>query len=142
MKKIISNSNYISYFDKKNPFKIVIISIIIAFIFTSLHCDSSTDPSGDNTQTLFTENFNGEILKIGPCDVLAIDSHLLAKTIEGLYFPTCPYRFDVIGVELLGSIYERYLGKTIRVTPKRVKIEEKHRSKEGWGSLLYSSIHS
>jgi len=73
----------------------------------------------------WNQDFNGEILKTGPCDVLGIDSHLLAKIIEGLYFPKCPYRFNVIGVELLGSIYERYLGKTIRVTPKRVKIEEK-----------------
>ncbi len=81
----------------------------------------------------WNQDFNGEILKIGPCDVLAIDSHLLAKTIEGLYFPTCPYRFDVIGVELLGSIYERYLGKTIRVTPKRVKIEEKPEVRKAGG---------
>ncbi len=81
----------------------------------------------------WNQDFNGEILKPGPCDVLAIDSHLLAKTIEGLYFPTCPYRFDVIGVELLGSIYERYLGKTIRVTPKRVKIEEKPEVRKAGG---------
>lgn len=81
----------------------------------------------------WNQDFNGEILKPGPCDVLAIDSSLLAKTIEALYFPACPYRFDVIGVELLGSIYERYLGKTIRVTPKRVKIEEKPEIRKAGG---------
>lgn len=81
----------------------------------------------------WNQDFNGEILKPGPCDVLKIDSHLLAKIIESLYFPKCPYRFDVIGVELLGSIYERYLGKTIRVTPKRVKIEEKPEVKKAGG---------
>ncbi|MGB2763522.1 MAG: N-6 DNA methylase [Candidatus Aminicenantaceae bacterium] len=81
----------------------------------------------------WNQDFNGEILKTGPCDVLGIDSHLLAKIIEGLYFPKCPYRFNVIGVELLGSIYERYLGKTIRVTPKRVKIEEKPEVRKAGG---------
>src|SRR5207248_11100928 len=39
--------------------------------------------------------------------------------------PKSPYRFDVIGVELLGSIYERYLGNTIRTTAHQVRIEEK-----------------
>lgn len=81
----------------------------------------------------WNQDFNGEILKPGPCDVLEIDSHLLAKIIEGLYFPKCPYRFDVIGVELLGSIYERYLGKTIRATPKRVKVEEKPEVRKAGG---------
>jgi type I restriction-modification system DNA methylase subunit len=81
----------------------------------------------------WNQDFNGEILKPGPCDILEIDSHLLAQIIEGLYFPKCPYLFDVIGVELLGSIYERYLGKTIRVTPKRVKIEEKPEVRKAGG---------
>ncbi len=81
----------------------------------------------------WNQDFNGEILKTGPCDVLDVDSHLLAKIIDGLYFPKCPYRFEVIGVELLGSIYERYLGKTIRVTPKRVKIEEKPEVRKAGG---------
>lgn len=81
----------------------------------------------------WNQDFNGEILKPGPCDILDIDSQLLAKIIDGLYFPKCPYLFDVIGVELLGSIYERYLGKTIKVTPKRVKIEEKPEVRKAGG---------
>ena len=57
-------------------------------------------------------------------DEREIDSDLLARIIERLYPPQSPYRFDVIGVELLGSIYERYLGDTIRVTAKRVFVEQ------------------
>jgi len=38
--------------------------------------------------------------------------------VNKLYPPEGSYRFDVIGVELLGSNYERYLGKTIRVTAR------------------------
>jgi type I restriction-modification system DNA methylase subunit len=70
-------------------------------------------------------DLNGEIFKSHACEIYEFDSSLLAMIIEGLYFPKCPYRFDVIGVELLGSIYERYLGNTIRLTAKRVKVEEK-----------------
>lgn len=81
----------------------------------------------------WNQDFNGEILKPGPCDVLEIGSNLLSKIIESLYFPKCLYLFDVIGVELLGSIYERYLGKTIRVTPKRIKIEEKPEVRKAGG---------
>ncbi len=78
-------------------------------------------------------DLNGEIFKPHACEIYEFDSSLLAKIIEGLYFPKCPYRFDVIGVELLGSIYERYLGNTIRLTAKRVKVEEKPEVRKAGG---------
>jgi type I restriction-modification system DNA methylase subunit len=80
------------------------------------------------------EDFNGEIFK--PDELLEktkVDSEILARIIERLYPPKSPYRFDVIGVELLGSIYERYLGKTIRVTPKQVHVEEKPEVRKAGG---------
>jgi type I restriction-modification system DNA methylase subunit len=73
----------------------------------------------------FNDRFNGEIFKPHPCEEIKIESHVLAKIIGELYPPKSNYRFDVIGVELLGSIYERYLGNTLRVTAKRVFIEPK-----------------
>ncbi len=79
------------------------------------------------------EDFNGEIFKPRPSDAVKADSEVLAKIIERLYPPKSPYRFDVIGVELLGSIYERYLGKTIRVTPKRVFVEHKPEVRKAGG---------
>ena len=78
-------------------------------------------------------DLNGEIFKPHACETHEYDSSLLAKIIEWLYFPKCPYRFDVIGVELLGSIYERYLGNTIRLTAKRVKVEEKPEVRKAGG---------
>ena len=57
----------------------------------------------------------------------------MARIIERLYPPRSPYRFDVIGVELLGSIYERYLGKTVRVTAKRVFVEDKPEVRKAGG---------
>src|SRR4030043_517236 len=71
------------------------------------------------------DDLNGDIFKPHACERANVDSNLLAEIIENLYFPKSRYRFDAIGVELLGSIYERYLGSTIRVTPQRVKVEEK-----------------
>jgi type I restriction-modification system DNA methylase subunit len=80
------------------------------------------------------DDFNGEIFK--PSELLEktrVDSEVLAKIIERLYPPKSPYRFDVIGVELLGSIYERYLGKTIRPTAKTVRVKEKPEVRKAGG---------
>jgi hypothetical protein len=80
------------------------------------------------------EDFNGEIFKPNALlDNSTVDSEPLAKIIERLYPPESPYRFDAIGVELLGSIYERYLGKTIRVTPRQVRVEDKPEVRKAHG---------
>jgi type I restriction-modification system DNA methylase subunit len=79
------------------------------------------------------DDFNGEIFKPHLSETIRIDSDLLARIIRRLYPPDSPYRFDVIGVELLGSIYERYLGNTIRLTPKQVKVEEKPEVRKAGG---------
>jgi hypothetical protein len=84
------------------------------------------------------EDFNGEIFKPHLSEEIKIDSDVLAHIIERLYPPQSPYRFDVMGVELLGSIYERYLGSTIRVTAKRVYVVRKARSPKGGRRLLHS----
>lgn len=79
-------------------------------------------------------DLNGDVFKPHACEQYAVDSSLLAGIIKDLYFPNSPYLFDVIGVELLGSIYERYLGNTIRVTPGgRVKVEEKPEVRKAGG---------
>jgi adenine-specific DNA-methyltransferase len=79
------------------------------------------------------DDLNGDIFKRHACETAVVDSNLLTDIIESLYFPKSRYRFDAIGVELLGSIYERYLGSTIRVTPQRVKVEEKPEVRKAGG---------
>ena len=76
---------------------------------------------------------NGEIFKPHQCEKIDWDEEaaLVAKIIPALY--DGPYRFDVIGVELLGSIYERYLGKTIRVTATRAMVEDKPEVRKAGG---------
>jgi len=79
------------------------------------------------------DDLNGDIFKPHACETADVDSSFLAEIIESLYFPQSRYRFDAIGVELLGSIYERYLGSTIRATPQRVKVEEKPEVRKAGG---------
>jgi len=71
-------------------------------------------------------------------DALTIDDAVLKRLIEGLYYPDCPYEFSILPVEILGSIYEQFLGKTIRF--RRIKgekhtaiIEEKPEVKKAGG---------
>jgi len=50
-----------------------------------------------------------------------------------LYYPQ-PYEFSVIPPEILGNVYEQFLGKVIRITPARmVKIEDKPEVKKAGG---------
>ena len=51
-------------------------------------------------------------------DSLEIQDKTLVTIINALYFPECQYEFSVLPVEILGSIYERFLGKLIRFTRK------------------------
>ncbi len=75
---------------------------------------------------------NGEVFKPNAAlDQAVFDDALVAKIIRGLY--DGPYDFAVIGVELLGSIYERYLGKTIRVTAARAIVEDKPEVRKAGG---------
>lgn len=78
-------------------------------------------------------DFNGEIFKLHLSETVYYDSKLMADIIEELYPPINPYDFSVIGVEILGITYEKYLGKTIRLTEKRVKVEDKPEVRKAGG---------
>ena len=65
---------------------------------------------------------------------LTIDYKVLMEIIDSLYYPKCPYEFSVLGVEILGQIYEQFLGKIIRLTSgHRAKIEYKPEVKKAGG---------
>jgi len=68
------------------------------------------------------------------CCILKIDNKVIRNIINELYYPECPYEFSVIPVEILGSVYEQFLGKVIRITPARhAKIEEKPEVRKAGG---------
>ena len=47
---------------------------------------------------------------------LSIDDKVLKPILSNLYFPH-PYEFSVMPAEILGNVYEQFLGKVIRLTP-------------------------
>ena len=49
---------------------------------------------------------------------LKIQDKTLISIINELYYPICQYEFSVLPVEILASIYERFLGKVIRFKRK------------------------
>jgi type I restriction-modification system DNA methylase subunit len=75
-------------------------------------------------------------------DNFRVDDNTLSNIIINLYYPECPYEFSVLPVEILGSIYERFLGKTIRFRAVKgdthtAVIEEKPEVKKA-GGVFYT----
>jgi len=65
---------------------------------------------------------------------LAMDDKTLKPILAGLYYPDCPYEFSVLPTEILGQVYEQFLGKVIRLTAgHRAKVEEKPEVKKAGG---------
>jgi len=73
----------------------------------------------------FDARFNGYLFKAHFSEELSVSAELLADFIRSLYLPEGPYRFDAIGDDLLGIIYERFLGSSITVERGIVKAAEK-----------------
>ncbi len=79
-------------------------------------------------------NYNGGLLDPALADRLAVAPKVFKGIIRGLYTPWSPYRFDAIGVEILGSIYERALGSIIRLGADRsVRVELKPEVRKAGG---------
>ena len=65
---------------------------------------------------------------------LRIDDRVLKTIIQSLYYPKSPYEFSVLGVEILGNVYEQFLGKVIRLTTgHQAKVETKPEVKKAGG---------
>ncbi|MBI2043344.1 N-6 DNA methylase [Candidatus Pacearchaeota archaeon] len=65
---------------------------------------------------------------------LVIDDKILREIIENLYYPKSPYDFSVLPIEILGKVYEKFLGKTIRLTAShQAKVEEKPEVRKAGG---------
>ena len=65
---------------------------------------------------------------------LQIDDMVLKSIFRSLYYPDSPYEFSVLPVEILGHVYEQFLGKVIRLTTShQAKVEEKPEVKKAGG---------
>lgn len=80
--------------------------------------------------------YNGIVFKKHAIDTeksLAPDDKSFALICEELGHKNSPYNFDIIPIHILGSIYERFLGKVVIATDKRVRIEEKPEVRKAGG---------
>lgn len=65
---------------------------------------------------------------------LSIPNKIIKVILSEMYYPESPYEFSVLSVEILGSAYEQFLGKVIRITPAHhAKIEEKPEVRKAGG---------
>ncbi len=72
---------------------------------------------------------------------LIIDDKVLKEIIRFLYYPESPYEFSVLGSDILGNVYEQFLGKVIRLTPKhQAKVEDKPEVKKA-GGVYYTPTY-
>ena len=65
---------------------------------------------------------------------LKIDDDVLKGMFKNLYYPESPYEFSVFPADILGQVYEQFLGKVIRLTAgHQAKVEEKPEVKKAGG---------
>ena len=72
---------------------------------------------------------------------LTIDDKPLKDIFKSLYYPDSPYEFSVLSADILGQVYEQFLGKVIRLTPShRAVVEDKPEVKKA-GGVYYTPTY-
>jgi len=72
---------------------------------------------------------------------LKIDDKILKDILKNLYYPDSPYEFSVLPADILGQVYEQFLGKVIRLTPAhRAVVEDKPEVKKA-GGVYYTPTY-
>lgn len=69
--------------------------------------------------------YNGQLFSEHFSERLELEDGTIQRFIESLYYPISPYRFDVIGADLLGAVYERFLGKELEIADGSVRLVDK-----------------
>jgi hypothetical protein len=71
---------------------------------------------------------------------LTIDDKPLKSIINSLYPPISPYAFSVLPADILGNVYERFLGKVILIDGRGISIEEKPEVRKA-GGVYYTPTY-
>jgi hypothetical protein len=72
---------------------------------------------------------------------LDLDDKLLRDILRGLYYPDSPYQFSVLSADILGQVYEQFLGKVIRLTEgHRAVVDDKPEVKKA-GGVYYTPTY-
>ena len=78
--------------------------------------------------------YNGLLFKKHFSEELSVDDKVTKDIIKNMCYPVSPFQFDVIEPEILGRIYEKFLGSKIRLTENhQAKIEEKMEVRKAGG---------
>ena len=86
-------------------------------------------------------NFSYEKNRTEPDELtlnLNVDDKVLKDIIKRLYPPTSPYAFSVIPIEILGQVYERFLGNIIDLKPNHKAIVELKPEVRKAGGVYYT----
>ncbi len=72
---------------------------------------------------------------------LIVDDNVLKDILKHLYYPDSPYEFSVLPADILGQVYEQFLGKVIRLTKgHRAVVEGKPEVKKA-GGVYYTPTY-
>jgi type I restriction-modification system DNA methylase subunit len=73
--------------------------------------------------------------------MLEVEDQSLKAIIRRLYYPESPYAFSAVAPDILGNVYERFLGSVIELTPAhRAKIEPKPEVRKA-GGVYYTPTY-
>lgn len=130
----------------------VVQHIIDRIIFLRIAEDRSVEPYGSLQETLKSGDYYQNLLRqfhtadqkynSGLFDFkkdktssrITIDNKVIKTIISDLYYPISPYEFSVLSVEILGSAYEQFLGKTISLSKTgRAIVDEKPEVRKAGG---------
>jgi hypothetical protein len=77
--------------------------------------------------------FNGNLFKIHFSEELVVGDVWLSEFLEAISSENSSYKFGYVAVEILGTIYERFLGKIVRPHGRGAVIEEKPEVRKAGG---------
>ncbi len=89
-----------------------------------------------DTSRRLNAKYNGVVFRAHSIDVPACkgpEEADFAAVLARFSRAESPYDFNAIPIHILGSIYERFLGKVIRATAKQAKVEEKPEVRKAGG---------
>ncbi len=72
---------------------------------------------------------------------LSIDDNALKDIFRNLYYPESPYEFSVLPADILGQVYEKFLGRVIRLTPRHQAVIEDKPEVRKAGGVYYTPTY-
>ena len=69
---------------------------------------------------------------------LEVEAAVLKRIIRRLYYPESPYEFSVLPADILGHVYEQFLGKVIRLTEDHEAVVEEKLEVRKAGGVYYT----